>query len=70
MRTWCGQTGNVLVRRQESCVDVAAGFQFACLTAGTRSTMVAALPASHPFDAVTGPFYDTPGLVSGWGSPG
>ena len=26
-------------------------------------TMVAALPVSHPFDAVTGPFYDTPGLV-------
>jgi len=26
-------------------------------------TMVAALPVSHRFDAVTGPFYDTPGLV-------
>lgn len=26
-------------------------------------TMVAALPVSHPFDTVTGPFYDTPGLV-------
>ena len=27
--------------------------------------MAAALPAAHPYDAVVGPFYDTPGLV-GW----
>jgi hypothetical protein len=26
-------------------------------------TMVAALPVAHPFNAATGPFYDTPGLV-------
>lgn len=27
-------------------------------------TMVAALPGVHPFDAVAGPFYDTPGLIA------
>jgi hypothetical protein len=28
------------------------------------AAMVAALPASHPFDEVTGPFYDTTGLTT------